>query len=177
MNTRGFTLVEAVCTMMVVAIMGAVVSGLIFRSTRDFTDAAMGAQLHTDLALTMDRVEREVRQIRHKPAVTAAADLTSVTASSVAWTSATGACSLSLSGNKLMLAVDGGAAAVLVDNVTAFTAAAFDESNATVTLPANVSACEAIRRLSITITMTRNGSSETLRTKVFLRATMAGGTP
>jgi prepilin-type N-terminal cleavage/methylation domain-containing protein len=173
--TRGFTLIEVIATLVVVSIMGAAVSTLIYRSSRDYVDAAVGGQLHADLEAALDRSEREVRQIREKPATAGAADLSSVTSSSIAWISAGGACSLSLSGTQLMLASDGGASVALADNVTTFTVAAHDQSNAAVALPANAAACEAIRRISITITMSRNGKTGTLRTKVFLRATMLGG--
>ncbi len=63
---------------------------------------------------------------------------------------------------------------MLATDVTDFTLRAFDESNAELALPLSGAGCDAIRRLSISLTVQRQGSQDTVRTRVFLRCTMSG---
>jgi hypothetical protein len=63
---------------------------------------------------------------------------------------------------------------VLLTDVTACTIATFDEDNAPLGASLAGVACDDIRRVSVSVTVTRGGVSETLRTKVFIRATMEG---
>ena len=120
---------------------------------------------------------RELRKIELDAAASGIApNIDTVTATSIAWTDTdSDSYSLSLSGADLMLAVDGGAAAVLLADATAFSVATYDEDNAALAASLAGVACDPIRRVALDVTLQRHGVSESLRTKVFIRSTMSGG--
>ena len=74
----------------------------------------------------------------------------------------------------VMLVEDGGAAAVLLSDVSSLAVQTYDESNAALAASLSGAACDDIRRVAVAITIERSGVTETLRTKLFLRCTMAG---
>jgi type II secretory pathway pseudopilin PulG len=169
---RAFTLVEAVASIAVLAVIGSVSSSLILNSVDGYADAAASAQLHSEASAALERIERELRSIELDAAAAGIApNIDSVTASSIAWH---GDSSLSLSGTNLMLAADGGAAAVLASDVAAFTIQTFDESNNALAASLAGTACDPIRRIRIELTLSRHGVSEFLRTRFHLRATIEG---
>ena len=132
----------------------------------------MSAQLHSELSVTMDRIVRELRKIpRDDAAAGTAPDIASVTATSITWDTDY---SLSLSSTNLMYTENGGTAAVLQNNVTAFTVQTYDESNSALAASLSGNNCDPIRRIQLTLTMQRHGVTESLRTKMFLRETMVG---
>jgi prepilin-type N-terminal cleavage/methylation domain-containing protein len=167
---RGFTLVEAVATIVVLGALGTAASSILLSATDSYLDAATAAQLHSEASIAMDRAVREVRKIALDSSATSIApDIDSVTASSITWDTTS---SLSLSGTNLMLAVSGGAAAVLQSDVTAFTVQTYNESNTALGTSLSGSGCDPIRRVSLTITVSRGGVTHTVRSKVFVRSTM-----
>lgn len=172
-SRRGFTLVEALCTIVILGVLGSLISSLILRSSRSYIEVAQRAQLHSELAAAMDRIERELREIPLTSGTTSPA-IASVRTDSITWTRSGVSCSLSLSGTNLMLTDTTGAAAVLLADVTSVAVSAYDESNAVITLPAVGGSTSSVRRVQVTITTARNGISDTLRMKVFIRSTMEG---
>ncbi len=174
-TARAFTLVESIAAMVVVGFVATIGAQLTLRASRDYVEAARGAELHATLSNAIDRLDRDLREIRLDPdAADIGPDIDSLTASSITWDTAGGTCSVSLSGTQLRLAEDGDSAVALLDDVSAFTVAAYNDAGSALTLPLSGNACDAIRRIQITITVTRDGRSDTLRTRVFLRATLAG---
>ncbi|MCP3905414.1 MAG: prepilin-type N-terminal cleavage/methylation domain-containing protein, partial [Planctomycetes bacterium] len=79
---RAFTLVEAMVTMVVLAAIGSVASGLVLDSVDDYLTARTRGQLHAELSIAMDRIMRDLRKI---PLDSAAASI----APDVDWTEAT----------------------------------------------------------------------------------------
>ena len=110
-----------------------------------------------------------MRDVPRHPTVAGAADIVSITASSITWQTNS---SLSLSGANLMLSESGGSPRVLLSDVTSFTVQAYDESNSALATSLSGSACHPVRRLRFTLTLQRTGVTHTLRSKVFLRGTM-----
>lgn len=174
---RAFTLIEAIATMVVLSILGTFGSSIILSNTEGYFDASLTGQLHVELSISMDRIVRELRMIELDSAATGMApNIDSVTASSMTWRNDAGnVFSLSLSGNNLMLAVDGAAANLLLSEVTMFSIQVFDEDNAALAASLSGISCDPIRRVSVSITLTRYGVSETLGTRVFIRSMMSGG--
>lgn len=170
---RGFTLVEAVATMVIIATLGSIAAVVVAQASEAYTSAATMAQLQSELSAGLDRVERAVRGIRRKAGADAP-DITGCTASSISWDAAGGPGSLSVAGGELLLAENGGAGAAILSGVSWFAVECFD--GAGVALPADLSgpACEPIRRVVVTVTVERAGVTTTLRSGVFLRSTMAG---
>lgn len=166
---RGFTLVELIAAITVLAAMGSVVSVVLTSAIDGYTRASTSAQLHTELSIAIDRIDQFLRFIPYNGV--SGPDVVSVTGSSITWQTDW---SLELVGDELRLVEDGGPSRVLLEDVTDFSVQAFDQSNAG--LAANIagSGCDAIQRLQITVTQDRNGVSETLRTRVFIRGLAAG---
>ena len=173
---RAFTLIESITTMVVVSILAAFGSTVILNNTEGYFDASMTGQLHAELSVSLDRIVRELRKIELDVAATGVApDIDSITASSIAWRDGGGdAYSLMLTGSNLMLVVNGGTANVLLTDVTAFSVSAYDEDNLAMSASLSGDACDPVRRIAISITLTRRGVIETLGTKVFIRSTMTG---
>ena len=170
---RGFTLIEAILTISVLAIVSSIASGIILQATDGYLEGSTTAQLHTEASMALDRAVRELRRIDlDGGAAGVAPDIDDVTGTSIAWEANN---LLSLVGSDLELTINGGAASRLLTPVTAFQVRALDESNAVLALPRTGVGCDPIRRLELTITVERYGTSVTLRTRVFVRSTMAGG--
>lgn len=167
---RGFTLIEVIVTISILGALGSVGSMLVMTSVGGFTASATGAQLHAEASISLDRIDRELRNIpRNDAAINPSPDISNVTANSITWQTDW---SLVLSGTNLMFTEDGGTAHVLLSNVEEFSVVAFDESNAAMSNTLSGAACENIRRLRVTIGLRRSGILQTLRTKVFLRCMM-----
>jgi prepilin-type N-terminal cleavage/methylation domain-containing protein len=170
---HGFTLVETIATMTILAAIGSVASFIIYNTMDGYTRASVSAELHSELSVTMDRIIRELRGVPQDSGVsTAAPDINTVTASSITWNTNY---TLALSGTNLMYTANGGTARVLLADVTGFAVATYDESNTALAASLSGASCDAIRRVQFTITMQRSGVTESLRSKMFFRSTMIGG--
>lgn len=170
-SARGFTLVEAIATITIIATIMAVVSRVIFVSVDSYSAATTRAELHAALSSTMERACAELRQIPLVSGGSTAPDLVSVSAASITWSTNS---TLTLTGSDLTLAIAGGSASTLLSNVTAFSLRCYDESNVALAATLSGSACTPVRRIEITISTQRGGITETLRTRVFLRSQIAG---
>nr|AQQ75239.1 hypothetical protein [uncultured bacterium] len=167
-----FTLVEVVATIIVLAVIGSIASRTIITAMDSYVQASTQAQLHSELSIALDRIERELRKIPIKAGYgSIAPDISSVTSTSMAWS---GNCSLSLSGDQLLLAESGEPAVILLDDVSAISIQAYDENNSALAANLSGTSCDPIRRVAIRITLQRAGVSETLGMRIFLRCTMEG---
>ncbi len=170
---RGFTLIEAIATIVVLAIIGSIASLIILNAVDGYNDAATTAQLHMEASTAMDRIVRELRKVGlDGGAAGVAPDINDVTPTSITW-GANG--ELSLTGNKLQLTTSGPPLGDLLDDVSAFTVQTYDEDNAALGATLTGAACDPIRRIELDLTLQRGGVSTTLRTKLFVRSTMSGG--
>lgn len=172
---RGFTIVEAIAVISVLAALGSIASTLIYTSVSGYRNISTQAQLVEEGSTALERLQTELRKIPLDSTASGTAPLiSSVTATSMAWNSNY---SLSLSGTQLSLTENGGTSSALLNNVSSLTIQCYDESNTALAASLSGSACNSIRRIAITITLTRDSITTTLRTKVFLRSTMSGGVP
>ena len=177
---RGFTLIESMATVSILALAGSMASFLILDAVDQFSDAATTAQLQAEMAIALDRATREVRRI---PLDTAAAtppapDINDLSPTWLNWDGSLGTQYQLLydsGASALKLQEAGGALAVLLPDVTSCTISAFNADNGPVAAPTLTGDdCDEIRRILINITCTRNGISVSLRTKVYIRAIMTG---
>lgn len=169
---RGFTLVEAIAAMLIVAVLGSVSSVVIYTAVASYRDASVKAQLHGEASSAYDRLVRALWSIpRDTSASVVAPQVSTVTATSIAWG---GNWSLTLSGTQLMLVENGGASKSILNNVTSFTIQTYNESNTALAASLSGAATQAIRRIQLQVTVGREGQTETLRTRVFIRSTMSG---
>lgn len=172
-SRAGFTLIEVVATIVILASVASVASNILLTAGDGYLDAATRAQLHSELSMALDRLVREVRQIDlDNDADDIAPDIDSTAANALAWHSD---CSVSLDGSTLELVIDGGDAETLLTDVSGFTVQTYDEDNSALAASLSGDNCDPIRRVSVTITLSRYGVSETLRTKVFIRSCMVRG--
>lgn len=177
----GFTLIESIATIVMLAILGSIASFLVVDAVDGYVSASGSAQLHAEASLAMDRMMRELRKIELDPALdpTVAPHIDAVTANSINWwEEGVGAHSLSWSataGDPLMLAIDGAAAIILIDDITGFTVSTFDAANLALPAVPTEPERETIRRIAVAVTIQRSGITQSVQTKVFIRSTMSGG--
>ncbi len=172
---RGFTLVESMATIVVLGVLGSTASYLILDSVDDYTDATTTAQLHAEMSIALDRAMRELRKMELDGAATGVApNLTSMTTIWLTWEdAAANAYQLGKVGSDLQLEVAGSGLSTLLTNVTSLNISIFDEDNTDIS-PCTGAGCDPVRRVRFDVTTQRNGVSETLRFKVFIRSTMSG---
>lgn len=167
----GFTLVEMIAAMAVLGALGTVSSGVIFAAVRSYREAAVTAQLHEEASSAMEVVARQLRMITQS--VSGGADISAVTPTSIAY----GTSSLTLTGTDLVWVNAGGSPVTLLSDVSGFTVSCFDGTNTALASTLAAADCVTIRRISVSVTMTRDGQSETIRTKMFLRGFVMGTMP
>ncbi|MBX3403620.1 MAG: prepilin-type N-terminal cleavage/methylation domain-containing protein [Phycisphaeraceae bacterium] len=168
---RGFTLVEAVATMTVLAVVSIAASRIIFAAADAYIGAASSSHLSSEASAAMERIASELRGVPSRAGSPGTPWIDSVTATSVAWG---GTSSLARSGSVVMLTIDGGTPRTLLSNVTGFSIACYDQNGQAMAQTLSGAACDAVRRIEITLTLSRSGASETLRTRIFPRAALAG---
>lgn len=172
-HRRGFTLVEAVATIVILGSVMAVCARVISAATSAYTSASTRAELHSELTVAMERMMFELRSCRISQGGTFAPDVSSVGANSIVWNTPSGSRGLSVSGGSLLLTIDG-TAATLMTGVTSFAVQTYDQSNIALGSTLNGTECVPVQRVEITLTGTRQGIVETLRSRIFLRCTAQG---
>jgi len=172
LRRRGFTLIELIATIAIVGALGSIAASILFASVNGLTNSTTSAQLHTEMSVALDVIDRELRQVSiDSGASDIAPNIDSVTATTISWN---GDDKFLLDGTQLKWIVDGGDPVVLLQDVTEFTVTAFDESNAQMGATLSGTGCDNIRRILVEVTASRNGVTEKLRTKVFVRCAVAG---
>ena len=168
----GFTLIETIAAMTVVATIGSISSFIIYGAINSYRAATTRAQLHNDCSAAFDRLTKLLWSIpRDTTASVVAPMISNVTATSLSWNTNW---SLALSGSQLMLTEAGGTARPILENVTSFTVTCYNESNTALSASLSGSATQAIRRIEIQATVSRQNVTETLRTRAFIRSLMSG---
>jgi len=173
---RGFSLIEVLAVIVIVGIVGGVSSSLILTNVASFTDSSGRIQLHGEVSLTLDRLVREFREIDADPvAGPPHASISQAGSAALHWS---GTHSLRLVGETLLLMTDGVHEDALCEGVSDLTMDFLDESNRSLLVGGVVPAAElsSIQRIAIRLSITRQGLTETLATRVFIRAAMTGGT-
>ncbi len=154
----------------VLATLGTISASLMMRTASVNADTMIAQQIHSDLVSTLERVERLLREIPAQSGSTNP-NITSLSATSLVLGNGT---ALTLSGTNLQLTEPGQSAVTLLGNVSALSITAFSDVNAALGASLSGSQCNSIRRVALSMTVTRQGVSDTLRTKVFLRCALAG---
>ena len=174
-RARAFTLVEVITTIVLMSIIGGVASRILFQAFGALDSAATRTDMHNQLASAMERVCSELHTVAITPLSSPATPhITACTASSLTFSNGSASRTIALSGSTLLITGDAAANSVIATDISALTFQTYNDSNAA--LPAAPSAAQIAtsRRLQITITATRNGMTETLRTKVYFRSMSLG---
>lgn len=168
---RAFTLVELIATMAVVGTLGSVSASILMGGMTGVMESTLSSQLHSELSMALDRVDRELRTIpRDADVVSIAPDIDSLTATSLTWDTDS---TLAKVGSELQLTLAGGTAITLLDDVTSLSITAYNDSNSAMAASLSGASCDDIRRIRVQVTISREGVTESLHTKVFLRCAMA----
>ncbi|CAN5838828.1 hypothetical protein BH11PLA1_BH11PLA1_18860 [soil metagenome] len=166
----GFTLIEMLCTICILATIAMVTSGLIFQASAAFVAAGTGAQLSGELSGAMERVAREVRMIPAKSGTSGVvADLNGIGSISILY----GLGAVAMKGDALTITEGAGTQCTILENASiAFEA--LDNQGAVIAEPVTGPKLEQVQRVRITLSATRGSETQTLRTVVFIRSLMAG---
>ena len=171
---RAFTLVEVIASIVIVAVLAVTSANLVGNVTSGYTGAATRAELVNDGSAALERLVTGIRDIPLRASATSAEpSIATITTDSI---TVDGNQGFALSGTNLLLTV-AGVTTTLLGNVSSFQVRAFDQDNAAMAVSVSGDACDPVRRIELTLTLSRNGVSETLRTRVFLRSMMNGASP
>ena len=174
----GFTLIESIATIVVLATLGSAASFLIINSVDAYLNASTSAQLQAEVSIALDRAVRELRRIPLDPASPGIApNIVGMNPAWIKWQDASGNdFQLLKSGgsSELKLEVDGNGTIVLLSDVTTFWVRAYDEDNALLPLVCAGDPCHLIRRIRLDLTVERNGISQSMHAKAYIRSTMNG---
>ncbi len=166
-RARGFTLVELVATIAILAAVSVVTSGIVMQASDGYIEVKATSQLHTEMSIALDRALREIRAIALDTGATGVApDIDSEAKTSIYWE---GDSSLVKSGSDLVLTIDNDGGNVLLTDVTTLDVRVYNENNTALGAGLSGTGCDPIRRVGLTITAQRHGVSHTVRGKVFLR--------
>jgi hypothetical protein len=120
----------------------------------------------------MSRIIRELRYIPiDQTSAPVIPKINSVTASSITWGTNS---SITFSSGQVQLVLSGGTAEVLLQDVSAVTISTYDETDTALAATLSGSGTNPVRRIQVSISLTRNGVTQSLTGKVFLRGLMAG---
>ncbi|MBX9736930.1 MAG: prepilin-type N-terminal cleavage/methylation domain-containing protein [Phycisphaerales bacterium] len=170
-----FTLVELVCAMVIIGLLGSVTAAIVARASTSFSSAGVGSQLSGDASSAMEVISRRLRDINAVVGSTPAApNITSVSSGAITFETNS---SFALNGTQVLYSDAGATAMPIAANVTTFSIVPLDQSGAAIALPVSGAGTAAIQRFRITLTLSRSGINETLRTEVFIRSLMAGARP
>lgn len=173
-HTRhAFTLVETIATIVIISIVSVLSSRLILEGAARYTDATTRSDLHNQASAALERIVQELRSMQKDSASTVPSISSGFTASTITFTGLSGA-STTITYDSVSSSVtltQAGNTGTLLTNCSAFSLTYADKDNSAVAPGASR---DNIRRVTISLTVTRAGISETLRTKVYIRAMMAG---
>lgn len=175
-RSRGFTLVEAIATIVVLSIIGLVGARITAEASARYTNAVVRARLHNAASAAMDRITSELRDIQPTsatgavgPDINSAFSATAITFNSTAGGSRTitfnsGAGTITLSGSAA-------SSQILAQDCSAFTLTYSGSTDSAIAPGGNQAL---IRRIAVSLTLSSGGITETLRSKVFIRSMMSG---
>lgn len=178
---RAFTLVELIATMVVLSIIGLISAGLIDRAGRSYATDTTRAEIYTEADAALEFFASEVRAIAR---ASGGPQLWSCTPTFLGYSkSDTGApqpyitydsTAQTLSWGQIAAGVGTDISArILASNVSSCTIAYYTESNAALSGTLSTAQRATVRRIEITLTITRSGQTVTLRTRAFPRCMSA----
>jgi prepilin-type N-terminal cleavage/methylation domain-containing protein len=168
---RGFTLVEAIAALTIIGTLGSIASRVVYSSVSSVRDGSDRAELHAEASNAMSTIMTTLRDLARTSS--GGANITSVTSTSIVCNTTQ---TYALSGGTLNFSdtAQGGASQPVLRNVTAFDIKCYDQDGTALATSLSGSGIDPVRRIQVTITVAKNGLTETIRTRTFLRNTMQG---
>lgn len=138
-RVEGFTLAELIMVIVILGILAVFVGPVVYNAIRSYDAVQKSTNTNAKLRYAMERIAREMRDIRRQVTDTAALDVPSMTASSMAFVKTDGTqVVLSGAGSVVNLAYTG-VAGMLIDQVQAgsFSLAYFEQGGSTIAATAS----------------------------------------
>jgi prepilin-type N-terminal cleavage/methylation domain-containing protein len=148
-RVEGFSLVELVMVIVILGILAAFVGPVLFNAMRSYQSVQTGAETHAKMRYAIERMSRELAEVRRQATDATFLDVTSMTASSMAFFKTDGTqVVLNVVGNQVNLAY-AALGGMLTDQVASFSLAYFQQNASTVaTTAASISFVEIRMTLS-----------------------------
>ena len=163
---RGFTLVEMVVTMIILAILAAAAGYGLQGGARAFGSSANAIHTLSKLRLAGERMTREIREIRRDPVTPAVYDISTMTAATLVFTKSDGTVvSLAAAAPLATLAYDSPAGVNTITDEVNSLAFAYYQNDGTTTATGNAD----IAFVEFELVLTRDGNLYPQRTRVALR--------
>ena len=166
---RGFTLTEAIASMVILSIVGLTSSQILLTTSRGFTDAADHLEMQAELSAAVHRIAQAIRGIGRESSSSSAPDITSLSVNEIRWPRG----SIGLTGDVVTLSTGVSATEPLRSGVTERRLEAFDDEGAALAGALDDDAADAVRFLRFTVSASWGDQSASLTTGVFIRSTAA----
>ena len=147
-RVEGFSLIELVMVIVILGILAAFVGPVLFNAMRSYQSVQTGTQTHAKMRYAIERMSRELREVRRQATDATFVDITSMTASSIAFFKTDGTrVVINVVGNQVNLAYST-LAGMLTDQVGSFSLAYFQQNAST---PAATAASISFVGISLTL--------------------------
>ena len=147
-RVEGFSLVELVMVIVILGILAAFVGPVLFNAMRSYQSVQTGVETHAKMRYAIERMSRELGEVRRQATDATFLDVTSMTASSMTFFKTDGTqVVLNVVGNQVNLAY-ATLAGMLTDQVTSFSLAYFQQNAST---PATTAASIAFVEIRMTL--------------------------
>jgi prepilin-type N-terminal cleavage/methylation domain-containing protein len=131
-RVEGFSLIELVMVIVILGILAAFVGPVLFNAMRSYEGVQSGGETQAKMRYAIERMSRELREVRRQATDATFLDITSMTASSIAFFKTDGTrVVINVAGNQLNLAYST-LAGMLTDQVGSFSLAYFQQNASTV---------------------------------------------
>jgi prepilin-type N-terminal cleavage/methylation domain-containing protein len=136
-RVEGFSLVELIMVIVILGILAAFVGPVLFNAMRAYDQGQQGAQTQAKIRYAMERLSRELREIRRQTTDATLLDVTSMSAASMAFFKTDGTpVSIGAAGNQVNLAYST-VSAMLTDQLGSFSLAYYQPDASTVATTAS----------------------------------------
>ena len=163
-RVEGFSLVELIMVIAILGILAAFVGPVLFNAMRSYDQAQKGVQTQAKMRYAMERMSRELREIRRQATDATLLDITSMTATSLAFfkTDSTPV-AIAAAGNQLNLAYST-VSAMLTDQLGSFSLAYYQPDTSTVATTAS-----SLAFVQISMTLSEGTNLFSARSRVDLK--------
>ena len=159
-NSKGFTLIEIVMTIVIVSILAALAAVIILQGVRAYSDEDSRSDIHYQTRLAMERMAREIRMIRSTAAIT------TFTATNLQFTDVNGSTLGFQWVSPTLNRWNGATNDVLASGVTAFSFSYYKKDNTVAVLPADLNL---LWFIDIAMTAQQGSQALPMRTRVHPR--------
>ena len=134
---EGFSLLELVMVIAILGVLAAFVGPVVFNAMRSYDQTQRGVQTQAKMRYAIERMAREIREIRRQVTDATLPDVSSMTTNSLAFVKSNGtSVAIGVAGNQINLAYST-VSAILTDQLGSFSLSYFQPDGATVAASAS----------------------------------------